>query len=358
MKEVRVMVRFHIEMEGYEVEEASSGKEGLEQIALCRPDLVLLDYHMPDMTGLTMLQKLRQSNDKVPVVMLTADSNQGIAVQAFRDGADDFISKPFDPDFLKIVVSRTLKSLKLQIMLQESEVARRAAEQANHLKSRFIENMNHEARTSTNGVNGFLDIAVKKITKGEVAEALKFITWAHENSDRLLTLFDRIIDLSQLQAGHIIYRFMQKELQELVNYAIENVEIYAQAKNIQIKTNTLEKISVWCDGLRMGQVFAELLINAVKYSQKDTVVTLQITKEDGFVKVLVTDAGCGIPDGELESIFDPFTLSSRTDHGASGKGLGLALCRQIVRDHGGKILVDNNPEKGSTFSLIIPVQHK
>ena len=105
-------------------------------------------------------------------------------------------------------------------------------------------------------------------------------------------------------------------------------------------------------------MLTELLNNAIEFSKHGGVIRVQAEENDDFAHISVTDTGCGIPDAELESIFAPFHLSSRTDTGAGGQGLGLAICHQIVIGHGGTISAKNNPEKGASFLFTIPLKNQ
>ncbi len=354
--DVRDTIRLHMEVEGYEVEEAKNGIEGLEQVAIFHPDIILLDHHMPDMTGLSMLKKLRETDTETQVVILTADPNQIVAVQALRDGANDFIPKPFDSDFLKIVVKRTLTTIQMEKKLRDSKIAKQAAEQASHLKSRFLENIQHETRSPTGDIDGFLWIVKKRIKAGEIEKGLEYLDKIRQSSNRLMNLVNRILDLSKLQAGEEGYTRSQKKVIEPIDFAISNMRKEAKKKGIQIKVNVQNNLTAWLDVFRIKQVITELLNNAIQFSQQDGIVHVQAEKKDDFAHIYITDTGCGIPDSELERIFTPFDLSSRTDTGAKGQGLGLAICHQIIMDHNGTIQAKQNDEGGTKIIFTIPIQ--
>jgi DNA-binding response OmpR family regulator len=120
--EIREILRIHLMSWNYAVVEAGDGGSALVAVNMEKPDLIILDYFMPKMDGLSVLEKIRDLKNDVPVIMLTTNPEQNTAVQCFRKGADDFVAKPFDPDFLEIVVKRTLKLRDTERKLNEFEV--------------------------------------------------------------------------------------------------------------------------------------------------------------------------------------------------------------------------------------------
>ncbi len=354
--EIREVIRLLLETEGYEISEAASGKEGLEISEKFRPNLILLDHHMPNMSGITMLRMYRKQERRIPVIILTADMSQSLAVQAFRDGADDFLQKPFDPDFLKIVVHRTIEARENRRRLCESETARKAAEKANQMKSKFLSNMQHETATPIHHILSYVGLAKRGIAKGKPQEKiLEDLSNAEEDGKRLMTYIRRISELSKLESGDDNIVCKDESLKRIVSLTTSTLTPKAKAKNIQIDTKIPEKLIVQMDTSRIGQTLTELLDNAIQFSPENSTVHVTVKMKDEMVCISVVDAGVGVPKNETESIFHPFTQSSRTDDGSGGTGLGLAIAKRIILNHGGKIRVENRTEGGSIFTFTLPI---
>ncbi|MCP4749478.1 MAG: HAMP domain-containing histidine kinase, partial [Proteobacteria bacterium] len=179
-------------------------------------------------------------------------------------------------------------------------------------------------------------------------------------------------DLSALDAGKMTFEMVKYSLSEIIGIASTELEPLAKAKGVALEIgNGSSPTTVVCDVNRIRQVVGNLLSNAIKFTPKGSKVQLSFKpgklpldplQSDKTpipaILVQVSDQGIGVPESELESIFDKFVQSSKTSTGAGGRGLGLAICKEIVRAHHGIIWAENNPEGGSTFSIVIPVEQQ
>jgi signal transduction histidine kinase len=163
------------------------------------------------------------------------------------------------------------------------------------------------------------------------------------------------------------YDFALHDLRDIVATVVGELAAYAHERGIIVRIATVDSpVLARCDAERIGQVVRNLLSNAVRFTGAGLSVTIalrgdqSIAADDGTVYdaalVSVVDEGIGIPEGELEAVFDKFVQSSKTASGAGGTGLGLAICREIVAHHGGRIWADNNAGGGARFTLLIPLE--
>ena len=355
--DIRGLLRTYLETWDYAVIEAIDGQSALVAVAAESPDLIILDHHMPGMSGLTALSKLRESGNKTPVIMLTADPNQGTAVQCFRAGADDFLSKPFDPDYLEMVIWRTLKrheeSEKLRVMETALEAERLAAE----LKNRLLANLGHETGTGIHQVQSHLNFATKSLLEGNTEQATTDIDRANKAVARFYRLLSRLAQLAKLEAGAVELHRQSVQFDLIVKMAIEPLDSTLLGKNIHPRIN-VPSLKVSVDVRQLTLAFVEIVVNAVELSPNGGQLVILATEAAGEITLTVADSGPGIPESELETVFSPFTESTRTRSDAGGVGLGLTIARRIIAGHGGTITASNNKTGGAIFTITLPLnQH-
>jgi light-regulated signal transduction histidine kinase (bacteriophytochrome) len=258
-------------------------------------------------------------------------------------------------------VAQQMQHIFSQMLASHYEIRmRKAAEQANALKTEFIANISHELRSPMHAIIGFGDLLSNAKDNLPSEKRQRFATTITDNGRRLLRLIEDLLDLSQLEAGKMTFDFTTTDLAVTIERAIAGIESLVRAKAVEIQVRDLRQQSqTFFDANRMEQVIINLLSNAVKFSppQSRIVITLQTTDPapgPSSLVIQVSDQGVGIPERELEAIFDKFIQSSRTKSGAGGTGLGLGICREIVQAHHGRIWAANNPGGGASLFVQIP----
>ncbi len=242
------------------------------------------------------------------------------------------------------------------------EAARRQAVAANLAKSEFLANMSHELRTPMHAIISFANFGVEKIDRVDSAKLLHYLKNIKKSGARLLALLNDLLDLSKLEAGKMLMNRQRTDLGGLIGEAVAEVEALARARGIEIRTSFPAVAVASVDSMRMLQVLRNLLSNAIKFTPEGghigvACAALPRTEvSPAGLRIDVRDNGVGIPEDELESVFDKFVQSSKTKTGAGGTGLGLAICREIMTAHGGTVHATNNvhPESGATFHLWLP----
>jgi len=239
--------------------------------------------------------------------------------------------------------------------------AKEEAERANQAKSEFLANMSHELRTPLHAILAFSRFGCEKYNTATPEKLGNYFSSISDSGNRLSRLVNDLLDLSKLDAGRMGMDFCETDLCSLVRTAIDEFSALATQRGIELVFETgIQRQIVWCDSVRAHQVLANVLSNAIKFSPDGAKVHIRIRrpseeerKSSLAVGILlqVIDQGPGIPEDEMESIFDRFTQSSKTRTGAGGTGLGLPISREIMRLHQGYIKACNNPEIGSCFTI-------
>ncbi|MCG8339017.1 MAG: ATP-binding protein [Proteobacteria bacterium] len=259
------------------------------------------------------------------------------------------------------VQERTIELIKVNKQIQEEKVK---AEQANEAKTNFLSNITHELRTPMHHIYSFAQIGIQ-FFNGKKQKSLECFHKILNSCHSMMGLIDNLLDFSNLERGIYERNFTENDMLAMIDENIAGLEQSIDEKEIVIKSSRSdEETKIICDRRGISQVIKNLLSNAIKFSQKGKSVNIIIKSTSlpssesettvPAILVAIKDEGPGIPEEELDQVFDKFTQSSRTKNGAGGAGLGLAVCYEIVKSHLGIIYVENNEENGCTFTFVIP----
>jgi PAS domain S-box-containing protein len=237
--------------------------------------------------------------------------------------------------------------------------ARQAAEQADAAKTMFFANMSHELRTPMHAILSYSRLGLERLERGPPAKLRGYLARIEQSGERLLALLNELLDLARLEAGKMPIEAGEHDLLPCLEQAIAEQAAWARQRGVTLALLSGGPWRAWFDPARIAQVLANLLSNAIRFSPHGSQVTLAIAELHGadgapLAEVSVADQGPGIPEAELEAVFDQFIQSSRTRTAAGSSGLGLAICRELVRGHGGDIRATNNPGGGATIRFTLP----
>jgi PAS domain S-box-containing protein len=234
--------------------------------------------------------------------------------------------------------------------------AKEAAERANAAKSEFLANMSHEFRTPLHGILSFARFGQRRMAQCSTLKLIQYFENIENCSNTLLDLVNHLLDLAKLEAGRLEFDKQPWKLGEIVEGVVREFQATAEERGLSVVTGSLASAPVAVvDRAKIELVLRNLIGNAVRFSPRGGRVSIAAASTDAAASVRVTDQGPGIPETELESIFEKFVQSSRTRNGAGGTGLGLAICREIVAQHGGRIWAENVTPHGASLIFKLPL---
>lgn len=368
----------------YNVVSASDGEQGLERALEMQPDLVVTDVMMPRMSGDQLVAALRARPELalVPVLLLTAKTDDALRVKLLREGAQDYLNKPFleqelraragnliavkragdalrremstlSGDLEELATQLSTKHRQLQLALDLADVAREQAERANQVKGQFLGMLSHELRTPLATIDMNIELLSRQSTGAPNLHNPRLDRMA-KAARQMTTLIDGLLEYTRLESGRIEAR---AESLDAVELAREVIDAHADAASADVRLvlDPPREIGILIsDGRLLRVVLSNLVSNALKFTQQGT-ITLRVYERAGQHGFEVHDTGIGIPEADIARIFQPFEqLEPIPRKSIPGVGLGLALVKRIVEALQGRVEVVSEVDVGSTFRVVLP----
>jgi len=358
-EEVSQLYAETLKSDGMEVVTISDPMQTLDKISEFDPELILLDMHMPECSGLDVAMIIRQDSqyNKTPIVFLSAEQDVSLQMLTIKYGSDDFISKPVNLDYLKrIVQARIERSRKLfdsiNADINKIIAEKTLAQRANKTKSEFISKMSHELRTPLNSILGYAQL-LEMDHDGTLSEQqqqnLKHILGSGWH---LLALINDVLDISKIESGRLSLVNSETNLNKVIEKSFGMNKKSAKDKNLNIIFNNKcdASITVYADATRLQQVIVNILSNAIKFNVENGEIKITVEADkDNTCKVTITDTGRGLPNDKINALFTPFNRLGLEDSNIEGNGIGLALSSQLIELMEGNIGAYNNEGDGASF---------
>ena len=228
------------------------------------------------------------------------------------------------------------------------------------LKSNFVSNVSHELRTPLTSISGFVSLLLAGRAGSLTPQQSEYLNIVSEQAENLTRMIEDLLDLSRLQARRIKTTIMPANIEQVIKAVSLHLSNSAEANQVELRTRVADDLPLAeADPDRIAQVLTNIISNAIKYTEAGGIVETTVLRNGSFLQVQVTDNGVGIPASALPHIFDRFFQAHSGEvNDRGGFGLGLAISREIVEMHGGKIWADSSEGRGSTFCFTLPVHEK
>ncbi|HET9933115.1 MAG TPA: ATP-binding protein, partial [Polyangiaceae bacterium] len=324
------------------------------------PDVLILDWHMPNVSGLEVCRFLRQSHDEasLPILILTATAGRDDLLEGLAAGANDFVTKEFDSAELVARVATLVRSRRLHDRAKQSELsARRAlavAEQASRAKDVFLATVSHELRNPLNALLGWVTLVARpSVDPALLRRGLEII---ERNAKLQVQLIEDILDISRVVSGKLHLETRTVDVARIVQAVVESALPNAESRGLTVQTKLEPSAATVGDPDRLHQAFYNVLSNAMKFSRKGGKIEVSVRRVAEHVEVRIQDEGAGISPEFLPFVFDRFRQQDSTaSRNHSGLGLGLALVKSIIEAHGGRVRVTSlGKNRGTTVVLDVP----
>ena len=330
-------------------------------------DCIFVDYRLPDKDGLVLVQDLRQSGVKTPLVVLTGQGDEQIAVELMKAGATDYLPKSkVLPESLARILRNAVRIYRIEM---EAESAKQQREQLARQREDFVYRLTHDLRTPLVAADRMYTL-LKQDAFGtlspEMIDAINIMTRSNQN---LLQMVNTILEVYRHDAGHKTLSFGSCDLAQIIQEVVQELSPLAQEKSLNLEidfTNqNSQPVVIMGDRLELQRVLTNLVGNALKFTDQGSIIvrlssknalTDPVSEETGAIAVIeVQDTGSGITPEDQKVLFERFRQG---ENKRSGSGLGLYLSRRIVEAHNGAIHVQSELGKGSTFVIQLPFNYR
>lgn len=342
---------------------AQNGQTALKRVEEIKPDIILLDISMPDISGFEVCKRLKK-NEKtkdIPIIFLTARDQTNEVVEGFKLGAVDYITKPYEKDILKARIdthleikhSRDIIETQRQNLLNKNK----ELQELIATRDRLFSIISHDIKGPIHYIIGYSGLLIDSVSKSGDPEAEVHARYISESIDELNSVLENLLEWSNLQQNKTIFSPERINLKQLVDSALRLYKKIALQKSVTIENEIDDNIFVVVDKYMIATVLRNLLINALKYSYKNGLITIKAKPNENGVVLSVIDRGVGISKEKIPILFS--IQKKKTTKGTDdekGSGLGLILCKEYIEKHNSHIHIESTPGKGTTVSFFMPAE--
>ena len=368
----RLLLETYLRAAGHtELLTAASARDAFKHLGMDNPasvgaevDLILLDITMPEIDGIEACRQIKATTHRadIPVIMVTAHTDAENLDSAFAVGAIDYITKPLNKVELlarvrsALTLKRETDGRKLAYI--EIEEKNRELEQESFAKTQILSTASHELKTPLTSIMGYVDrVLLEQERVGPLNERQqRYLETVRKNSLRLNVLINDLLDTSRIASGSLELTLTGLDVRQEMEDVLRSMQTLAEEKQIDVVVNISNELPrVQADRLRFSQVITNLLSNACKYSPERATATVTAKEKSGQVQIEISDTGIGISEADQSKLFTKFFRADNSStREVSGTGLGLFITKNLIEAHGGKIWVESEEGKGSTFSFTLP----
>ncbi|PID58816.1 hypothetical protein CSB45_02115 [candidate division KSB3 bacterium] len=393
-EDVLDFLRTTFEKHGYKTMQALSAQACLEGLSSFRPDVILLDYNLPDLSGLEVLKRIREIVPGVGVVLMTAYGDEDLAISAIGEQVDAYVRKPFLVEQILSLVEQAVERSRIklerdqlvaQLRVSNRELIKNYAmldhangrlRELDRLKSEFLANIGHELRTPLNSIIGFTELLLQGYSGSLNENQSRQLTMVLNSGSHLLRVLNDVIEVSMLNAGQVTLKMESIQFSTIVHDVLQELHGKADEKCLRLKVEIERDLpDCLCSRDKVKLVLYNLLDNSIKFSSSGQItisafcasslssddprrvyVRESLASDIATLIVSVADQGIGIEQEDFAILFDEFRqVDGSLTREYNGTGLGLAISRKLVELYGGAIWLESQVGAGATFYFTVPL---
>ena len=342
-----------LKQSGWRPRPVTSGQLGLQAARKEPPDLVLLDVNMPEMNGYEVCEQLKADARlaDIPVIFVSALGATMDKVRGFAVGGVDYITKPFQLDEVK---ARVTTHLELRRQRRELQASYDKLRESERMRDSLVHMIVHDLRSPLTAISAYLELFGQAAKEKLGAETQEDVANALHATRNMIRMINGILDVSKMEAQMMKLDLRECDLVRVVGQSLDDLESLVGSRRLAFKPPAAPA-RVLADQEIISRIVQNFLANALRFTPADGEIHVGLVAEAEHVRVFVADTGPGIPPDFRESIFDKFfQIGGSALPTNRSTGLGLAFCKMAVEAHGGRIGVDSELGKGSSFWFTLP----
>lgn len=357
-----------LEQQGCDVLFALDGENGIQCAESGQPDLILLDVMMPGMDGFETCQQLKANGKTkdIPVIFVTALSETVQKVKGFECGGVDYITKPIQTEevLARVNAHLTIRKLQQELRRKNEQLQGKNAQldeknaqlmKLTASKDKFFSIIAHDLRAPFTGLMGLTEVLAEEFDAYSRDQLRGMLRRLHGSSERVYSLLENLLTWSRLQRGLIEHTPEEIFIDNLIERIIPLFASKAEQKQVLIRSMIPQKTVAYADLRMVNTVIRNLLSNALKFTDAHGIIEVSAKSGQESVEIAIADTGIGMSREYQEKLFRIDAKSSRQGTaGETGTGLGMILCKEFVDRNGGRIWVESEEGKGSTFRFTLP----
>jgi signal transduction histidine kinase len=349
-----------LEESGYVVMTAPTGTDAVRQLEEQQFNIVVVDFQLPDTTGLELARKVRESNDYSYVILMTGHASLDMAVNAIHEAVYDYLIKPVDPGQLQRTIARAVEKQRLTLdnkrLFDELRVMNEAMARLDTLKSKMLAVMSHDLRTPLSSIRGYSEL-LRSGVKGRLTEDQKrILEITMQEADNINGLIGDLLDLASVETGKLSLELRTIRIDELMQKAMPRVKLSSELKEVGVEVAlSTPSARIKVDVNRMVQVLSNIMRNSLKQTPRGGRVYVSAVPKEGKIELRIAHTGSGFAPEQLKTLFNWSNKEENTS--LDGLRVGLAIGREVIQAHGGDMGVESGgPDQGSAYWLTLPVE--
>jgi signal transduction histidine kinase len=356
---VRKSLRRRLSKEGYHCEEADGAEQALKRLDDNKIDLIILDIRMPGKSGLELLPEIKDRYPDIAVIMITAVMETEVAVDCMKQGATDYVTKPFNLDKVLLVVDQALQKRNLERKNREHFQSLEQRLQAeNEQRTGFLQSVAHEIKTPLTAIIASSELLDEEISLTNPDQKLRIVSNIARSAKSIDDRLSKLINYNRMQTGKLELQKQPTEIAILIKDTASRLLPFLARRDQSLYLDIKDALpQMELDKGKLEEILSNLLSNAINFSHQGGRITVRAEAIDNKVLIKVEDSAPIVNDDEKDRLFEPYYRGEDSEQidRIPGLGLGLTVAKKLVELHGGEMWIDTNLGKGNIFAFSLPI---